>query len=80
MNKPHTTHFFILSYDSVTKEWRHDVEQEENCLLDGTIHDETNDIWSSGYMGDGDYNALDLVLEEKIQASIDHLNTPTNES
>ena len=77
MDKPHTTHFFILSYDSITKEWSSDYDKEEELFIDGTIQDNVTKQWSGGYLGDGEYHPLEEMLMDKISDAIDHLNTPT---
>ena len=96
MNKPHTTHFFIISYDSISKKWSSDYDKEEELFIDGTIctHEIDEEVfadgtvhkyegskkWSGGYLGDGEYHPLEEMLMDKISDAIDHLNTPTNET
>ena len=80
MNKPHTTHFFVISYDSISKAWSSDYDKEEELFIDGTIQDNATKQWSGGYLGDGEYHPLEEMLMDKISDAIDHLNTPTNES
>lgn len=79
---PSTTHYFILSYDPVTKLWSHDYDKEEELFPDGTICTQELDeearqcveVWSGGYLGDGSYNKADTTLCEKITKVIDKLN------
>jgi len=87
---PPTTHYFILSYDSATKQWSHDYDKEEEVFPDGTICTQEIDEevwadgsvhkydgsrkWSGGYLGDGSYNKADTTLCEKITKVIDKLN------
>jgi hypothetical protein len=80
---PSSTHYFILSYDSATKQWSHDYDKEEELFPDGTIHTIPSglskygysaDQWSGGYLGDGSYNKADTTLCEKITKVIDKLN------
>lgn len=71
---PSTTHFFILSYDSATKQWSHDYDKEEEIFPDGTIYGPEADQWSGGYLGDGAYNNVDTNLCQKITKVIEKLN------
>jgi hypothetical protein len=83
-------HHFIISYDSISKQWVHDIDQEEihyndgtictqeideEIWADGTVHKyEGSKQWSGGYLGDGKYNQEDADLCEKINDALEQLN------
>ena len=71
------THHFIISYDSISKQWIHDIDQEEIHYNDGTVWSEIAQQWSSGYLGDGEHDQEDADLCEKINAALEQLNTNT---
>jgi hypothetical protein len=46
---PMKTHTFIISYDSTTKTWSHDIDQEEVHYENGTIYNELTQEWERAY-------------------------------
>jgi hypothetical protein len=43
-------HTFIISYNNTTKQWSHDIDQEEIHYEDGTIYNELTQKWERAYM------------------------------
>jgi hypothetical protein len=68
------THHFIISYDSISKQWVHDIDQEEIHYNDGTVWSEITQQWASGYLGDGEHDQEDADLCEKINDALEQLN------
>ena len=68
------THHFIISYDSISKRWIHDIDQEEIHYNDGTVWSEITQQWSSGYLGDGEHDQEDADLCEKMNDALEQLN------
>jgi hypothetical protein len=48
-------HHFVLCYDAERKLWYHEIELEDDKFQHGTIFNEQTGAWSSGYLGDGEY-------------------------
>jgi len=72
------THHFIISYNTVDKEWIHDVEQEEEVYLDGTILLNSPSgmhfgEMESGYK-DGVLNPMDDNLCQQLNKMLEKLN------
>jgi hypothetical protein len=68
------THHFIISYDSISKQWVHDIDQEEIHYNDGTVFNDTTKEWTSGYLGDGEHDLDDANLCEKMNDALEQLN------
>ena len=83
------THHFIISYDSISKRWIHDIDQEEihyndgticteeledDIWADGTVHKYAVNKWSSGYLGDGEHDQEDADLCERMNDALEQLN------
>lgn len=67
-------HHFVISYDTETKLWSWDVDQEELRFDDGTIYNKETGEWSSGYLGDGQYEEQDGELSSILQTNIRAMN------
>lgn len=48
-------HHFVLCYDADRQLWYHEIEMEDDKFPFGTIFNEQTGNWSSGYLGDGEY-------------------------
>lgn len=69
-----TQHHFVIAYDTETKLWSWDTDQEELRFDDGTIYNEQTKEWSSGYLGDGEYDESDSDLATILQTNIRAMN------
>jgi hypothetical protein len=67
-------HYFVIAYDTQTNLWSWDTDQEELRFDDGTIYDETTKEWSSGYLGDGEYEEHEPELAQILQTNIRAMN------
>lgn len=69
-----TQHHFVIAYDTETKLWSWDTDQEELRFDDGTIYNQATEEWSSGYLGDGKYDESDSDLATILQTNIRAMN------
>lgn len=72
MNKEH---HFILSYNEGTELWSWDVDVEEARFEEGTIFNYDTNEWSSGYLGDGEYEPSEDKLVEQLKKALEILNS-----
>jgi len=68
-------HYYIVTYDSSTKTWYHDIESEEGFFPYGTIYNESYDHWESDYRGDGEYIAGTDELAKQFTDAMQVLNS-----
>lgn len=66
-----TQHYYVIYFDEETKEWFHDCDVESARFNTGTIWNESEDKWESGYLGDGIWNnkqeEVDLIMNDGLQ-------------
>lgn len=67
MNK---SHHFIVSFNEETGKWRWDYEEEEVRYVDGTVYNHETNGWTSGYLGDGEYEPSEEGLIDQLKHSI----------
>lgn len=67
-------HHFVIAYDTETKTWYWDTDTEEARFDDGTIYDTVKDKWSSGYLGDGEYEVEECELADILQTNLRAMN------
>jgi hypothetical protein len=71
MNKEH---HFIVSFDEATGKWHWNTDQEEVRFVDGTICNYDTNEWSSGYLGDGEYEPAEESLVEQLKRALGIMN------
>jgi hypothetical protein len=71
MNKEH---HFIVSFDEGTGKWHWNTDQEETRFVDGTILNYDTNGWSSGYLGDGEYEPAEENLIDQLTHAIGIMN------
>jgi hypothetical protein len=67
-------HHFVVSYDEAMKAWVWDVSVEEARFEEGTIYDYETSEWSSGYLGDGEYEPAEEGLIEQLKHALSVMN------
>jgi hypothetical protein len=67
-------HHFVVSYDEKTKEWKWDASVEEARFEEGTIYNYETNEWSSGYLGDGEYEPAEEGLIEQLKHALGVMN------
>jgi hypothetical protein len=67
-------HHFVIAYDTETKTWYWDTDQEEARFVDGTIYDKLAESWTSGYLGDGEYEPQEADLATILQTNLRAMN------
>jgi hypothetical protein len=71
MNKEH---YFVVKFDEQTGTWSWDTDIEESRFGDGTIYNSDTNEWSSGYLGDGEYEPAEDGLIEQLKHSLYVMN------
>jgi hypothetical protein len=64
------TYYFVLAYDAYTNEWLEDTDAEREYFSDGTIYDHDTDNYSTGCLGDGEYDENEDPLYEVLKKGI----------
>jgi len=67
-------HHFVIAYDTETKLWSWATDAEEGAFDDGTIYDKETKEWSSGYLGDGEYEPQEDDLATILQTNLRAMN------
>ena len=67
MNK---SHHFVVSFDESTGRWKWDYLEEEVRYSDGTIYNHDTHEWTSGYLGDGEYEPAEENLIEQLKHAL----------
>jgi hypothetical protein len=67
-------HHFVIAYDTETNAWYWDTDSEEARFVDGTIYDKSTESWSSGYLGDGEYEPQENDLANILQTNLRAMN------
>lgn len=67
-------HHFVISFDEATGWWSWDTDSEEARFGDGTIYTEATNEWSSGYLGDGEYEPNEEILVEQLKRALWTMN------
>ena len=71
MNKQH---HFVIKFDEETKLWSWDANVEEARFDEGTIFNYDTNEWSSGYLGDGEYEPAEEGLIEQLKHALGVMN------
>lgn len=71
MNKEH---HFVVTFNEQTGEWKWDTDVEEARFDEGTIFNYDTNEWSSGYLGDGEYEPAEDRLIEQLQQGLHTMN------
>jgi hypothetical protein len=71
MNKEH---HFVVSFNEETGEWKWDTDVEEARFEEGTIYNIDSNEWSSGYLGDGEYDPAEEELVEQLKHALYVMN------
>lgn len=71
------TYYFVLAYDADTNEWLQDTDAESEYFYDGTICDHDTLEFSSGYLGDGEYDQNEDPLDEMLKKGVSYLQQNT---
>jgi hypothetical protein len=71
MNKEH---HFVVSFNEETGKWKWDTDVEEARFEEGTIYNIDSNEWSSGYLGDGEYDTAEEELVEQLKHAIYVMN------
>lgn len=67
-------HYFIIYFDTATKQWAHDPELEQVLFGNSTVMcDETNE-WQNAYLGDGIFNDNNDDITDMLSAYLSKLN------
>ena len=71
MNKEH---HFVIKFDEKSGTWSWDIDVEEARFDDGTIYNSDTEEWSSGYLGDGEYEPAEEGLVEQLKHALYVMN------
>lgn len=71
MNKEH---IFVVSFNEESGEWKWDTDVEEARFEEGTIYNTDSNEWSSGYLGDGEYDPAEEGLVEQLKHALYVMN------
>ena len=71
MNKEH---HFVVSFNEETGKWQWNTDSEEAHFDEGTIYNSDTEEWSSGYLGDGEYDPAEGELVEQLKHAIYIMN------
>ena len=71
MNKDH---HFIVSFNEGTGKWKWDVDVESARFDEGTIYNYDTSEWSSGYLGDGEYEPAEDNLINQLTYALGIMN------
>jgi hypothetical protein len=71
MNKEH---HFVIKFSESTNSWSWDTDVEEARFDEGTIFNYDTNEWSSGYLGDGDYEPAEDKLIEQLSHGLNTMN------
>jgi hypothetical protein len=67
-------HHFVVTYSEKNKEWKWDVDVEEARFDEGTIFNYDTNEWSSGYLGDGEYEPNEEILVDQLKRALWTMN------
>lgn len=67
-------HHFIVSYNEATKQWHWNTDAEEARFEEGTIFNYDTNEWSSGYLGEGEYEPAEEALIEQLRQALNVMN------
>lgn len=67
-------HHFVVHFDEVRGVWDWDWNIEEARFEEGTIYDYDTGEWSSGYLGDGEYEPAEDELIEQLKQGLALMN------
>lgn len=71
MNKEH---HFVVSFNEETGKWQWNTDSEEAHFDEGTIYNSDTEEWSSGYLGDGEYDPAEEGLVEQLKHALYVMN------
>jgi hypothetical protein len=63
-----------VSFNEETGEWKWNTDVEEARFEEGTIYNIDSNEWSSGYLGDGEYDTAEEELVEQLKHAIYVMN------
>jgi hypothetical protein len=67
-------HYFVIYFDTATKQWAHDPELEELKFQNKTIWCHETEDWQHGYLGDGIFNDNNDYTTDMLSAYLSKLN------
>jgi hypothetical protein len=67
-------HHFVVSYSEETGKWKWDYSVEEARFEEGTIFNYDTNEWSSGYLGDGEYDPAEEGLIGQLKHALGVMN------
>ena len=67
-------HHFVVSFNEETGKWKWDTSVEEARFDEGTIFNYETNEWSSGYLGDGEYEPAEEGLIEQLKHALGVMN------
>ena len=67
-------HHFVVTFSEKTGEWKWDTDVEEARFEEGTIFNYDTNEWSSGYLGDGEYEPSEDMLIEQLKQGLHTMN------
>lgn len=71
MNKEH---HFVVKFNESTGVWSWDTDEEEARFDEGTIFNHDTGEWSSGYLGDGEYEPAEDMLTKQLKHGLNTMN------
>jgi hypothetical protein len=67
-------HHFIVKFNEETGVWSWDTDTEEARFDNETIFNSETNEWSSGYLGDGEFDPAEEGLGEQLQHALYVMN------
>jgi hypothetical protein len=67
-------HHFVVSFSEETGKWKWDTSVEEARFEEGTIFNYDTNEWSSGYLGDGEYEPAEEGLIDQLKHALGVMN------
>ena len=67
-------HHVVVSFNEESGEWKWDTVVEEARFEEGTIFNTDSNEWSSGYLGDGEYDPAEEELVEQLKHALYVMN------
>lgn len=78
-NKQEREFHYIVVYNSETKKWYIDADDEGVRFPEGNIWNATKQEWELGYIGEGEYTEGELENMDKVLKALDFLNKKESE-
>jgi hypothetical protein len=67
-------HHFVVKFDEKAGTWSWDTDVEEARFDNETIYNSDTNEWSSGYLGDGEYDPAEDGLIEQLKHALYVMN------